>query len=80
MSEDPFDHPYDTQYDEDGKQLSTWRLPLNYLFAQAEDGVLVALGVCVGDLDDEALDKLTEEKLENYERRKRGRDVGHGGV
>jgi hypothetical protein len=70
MSNDPFDHPTDTSY-EDGKQMATWVIPADYLFAEAEDGTLIALGVCESDgLSDEELDELADRKCIEFEQRK----------
>ena len=66
----PFDHPHDTSY-EDGKQRVTYRLPMDFLFAEADDGVLIAMDVCESDgLSDEELDRIAEEKVTEYEQRK----------
>lgn len=67
---DPLDHPHDTRY-EDGRQISVFRMPADYLFAEAEDGTLIALGVCESDgLSDEELDELADRKCIEFEQRK----------
>ncbi len=67
---DPLDHPSDTRY-ENGKQIVVYTMPEDYLFAEAEDGCLIALGVCQGDgLSDEELDELADKRCLEYEARK----------
>jgi hypothetical protein len=67
---DPFDHPHDATY-ADGKQRPVFLMPADYLFAEAEDGCLIPMGVCQGDgLSDEELDKIADEKVIAYEQRK----------
>jgi hypothetical protein len=64
---DPLDHPHDTRY-EDGVQIAVFTMPADYLFAETEDGVLIALGVCESDgLSDEELDALADQKCIEYE-------------
>jgi hypothetical protein len=67
---DPLDHPHDTRY-EGGRQISVFRMPADYLFAETDDGVLIALGVCESDgLSDEELDALADKKCIEWEERK----------
>jgi len=67
---DPLDHPNDTRY-EDGRQIVSYTMPADYLFAEAEDGTLIALGVCESDgLSDEELDELADRKCIEFEQRK----------
>ena len=68
---DPFDHPHDVAY-EDGKQRPVFSMPADYLFAEAEDGCLIPMGVCQSDnLSDEELDRIADEKVAEYEERRR---------
>jgi len=67
---DPFDHPHDTEY-VDGQQLSVYRLPADYLFAEADDGVLIPLDACASDgLSDDELDRRAEQAVTAYEESK----------
>jgi hypothetical protein len=68
---DMLDHPHDTRY-VDGRQQVVYKIPHDYLFAEAEDGCLIPMGVCESDgLSDEQLDAIADKVVAEYEERKR---------